>query len=412
MNRESFDKELNAALAQGGLSRRDVLRRAGAGAGAIGLSAILAACGVKGTSQSSSATDSSIWDTAKQTGEFTFANWPLYIDDKKVNGKHVHPSIEEFTKKTGIQVTYKEVINDNAPFFATIQPSLAAGKPTGYDLIVITNGATLDKLIRLDYLIPLDQTKLSNFHKYADPKYQDPSYDPGNKFTVPWQSGLTGIGYNPKLTGRKISSFEDLLDPAFKGKVGMFGDTLDMPNFALLAVGVNPEESTTADWRKAADWLTKQRDAGLVRQYYDQNYIKALTAGDTWLSMAWSGDIYQAQQSGSPDLQFVVPKEGGLIWTDNMCIPAHSEHPVDAMTWIDFPYQPKIAAAIADWVWYITPVPASKDIIAKELNDPTVANSPLVFPTPEMYASTHRYRVLTADEEQEWNGIFEPVYQS
>ncbi len=399
-------------LAQRGISRRDMLRRTGAGAAALSLSSILAACGVKGTSNSSNAQDSSIWTTAKESGQFTFANWPLYIDQKKVNGKQVHPSIEQFTKQTGIKVTYKEVINENEPFFATIQPSLAAGKPTGYDLIVITNGPTLDKLMRLDYLIPLDQSKLSNFKNNAAPAYQNPSYDPGNKFTVPWQSGFTGIGYNPKLTGRKISSFDDLMDPAFKGKVGMFGDTLDMPNFALLAVGVNPEESTVSDWHKAADWLTKQRDAGLVRQYYDQNYIKALTAGDTWLSMAWSGDIFQAQNSGSPDLEFVVPDEGGLIWTDNMCIPAHAEHPVDAITWMDYVYQPKVAAEIADWVWYITPVPAAKDVIANDLDDPKVAASPLVFPTEEMYSSTHRYRVLTPDEEQEWNGIFEPVYQS
>jgi spermidine/putrescine transport system substrate-binding protein len=401
-------------MASFGVSRRDVLRYAGAGAGAAGLAAFLAACGVKGTASSSSASPgTSVWDTATKAGVLNFANWPLYIDEKKVKGKKVvHPSLEQFTQATGIKVNYTEPISENEPFFAQIQPALGAGKDTGYDLIVITNGPTLSKLIRLDYLIPLDHSRLGNFFANAGPTFKDPSYDPGNEFTVPWQSGITGIGYNPKLTGREITGFEDLLDPAFKGKIGMFGDTLDMPNFALIAVGVVPEESTVSDWHKAAEWLTKQRDAGLVRQYYDQNYIKALSAGDIWLSMSWSGDIFQANNSGSPDLRFAVPKEGGLIWTDNMCIPQHAQHPVDAIMMMNFVYEPKVAAEIADWVEYITPVPSSKEIILDDLNDKAVADSPLIFPTKRDLSNTHRYRVLTADEEQEWNSIFEPIYQS
>jgi spermidine/putrescine transport system substrate-binding protein len=258
--------------------------------------------------------------------------------------------------------------------------------------------------------VPLEHSYLENFNQYAADAYKDPSYDPGNKYTVPWQSGITGIGYDPKLTGREITSFNDLFDPAFKGKVGMFGDTLDLPNFALQGLGVNPEDSTPDDWQNAADKLTEQRDSGIVRQYYQQNYIKALSAGDVALTMAWSGDIFQAQNSGSPQLKFVVPEEGGLIWTDNMCIPTAAQHPVDAITMMDYVYQPEIAAMIADWVWYITPVPDAQPILQKAKSD--VADSPLVFPTPEMYSSVNRYRVLEQDEEQQWNDLFSPIYQS
>jgi spermidine/putrescine transport system substrate-binding protein len=411
---DKLDAALLRGLTQARVSRRQMLRYAGAGAGATGLAALLAACGVSGSDKNSDSPSeaASIWETAEKTGTLNFANWELYIDRARVNGKFVHPSIEDFEKKTGITVNYTEPIIENEQFFAKIQPSLSAGKDVGYDLIVITNGQTLSKLIRNDWLIPLEHDYLKNFDAHVADAYRDPSYDPGNAYTVPWQSGITGIGYNPKLTGRKITSFNDLFDPAFKGKVGMFGDALDLPNFAMQGLGINPETSTPDDWQIAADKLIEQRDAGIVRQYYTQNYIRALTSGDVALTMAWSGDIFQAQNSGSPELEFVVPDEGGIIWTDNMCIPAKAQHPVDAIMMMDYVYDPKVAAQIADWVWYITPVPEAEEIIRSDLEDPTVANSPLVFPTEDMYARLRHYRDLDTQEEEQWNSLFAPIYQS
>jgi len=423
MNR-SKDEPLDEILSapDGTLSRRALLRLAGAGAGAAGLSALLAACGVAGQGgngaggQTGGSTAASVFQ-GEPAGTLNFANWPLYIDKARKGGKVVYPSIQRFTKQTGIKVTYKEVINDNAEFFGTIQPSLQAGQDTGYDLIVITNGLTLSKLIDLDYLVELDHSKLPNFERNAAEKYKNESFDPGNKFTIPWQSGITGIGYNPELTGREITSFQDLLDPAFEGKVGMFADNQDLPNLALLGIGIQPQESTPEDWKKAADVLLKQRDDGLVRQYYTQNYTKPLQAGDIALTMAWSGDIFQLQQD-TPELQFVVPEEGGILWTDNMCIPAKAQHPVDAITYMDFVYKPEIAAMIAEWVWYITPVPPAQKIVRSDSKKPgngylkAVASSPLVFPTEEMYSNTSAYRTLTPEEEQEWNSIFQPIYQA
>jgi spermidine/putrescine transport system substrate-binding protein len=201
----------------------------------------------------------------------------------------------------------------------------------------------------------------------------------------------------------------------------MFGDTLDLPNFAMVGIGINPEDSTPDDWRTAADALIEQRDAGIVRQYYTQDYIKHLQAGDVWLTMVWSGDVFQAQNSGSPELEFIVPEEGGLIWTDNMCIPAKAQHPLDAITYMDYVYQPEVAAMITEWVNYITPVPECRSLIEQHAADASgadrkylegVANSALVFPTPEIYERTFHYRVLEPEEEEEWNSIFQPVYQT
>jgi spermidine/putrescine transport system substrate-binding protein len=418
--REREIQKLLASMPRRTMSRRSLFRHAGAGAGAAGLSALLAACGVPGEGAGggggTAPEPKSVFE-GQPAGILNFANWPLYIDKARKEGEVVYPSIEIFTKQTGIKVNYKEVINDNAEFFGTIQPSLDAGQDTGYDIIVITNGLTLSKLMQLGYLTELDHSKLPTYEKHAADKYKNTTYDPGNKFTIPWQSGIAGIGYNPELTGREITSFQDLLDPAFKGRVGMFGDNQDLPNLTLLGIGVKPAESTPEDWRKAADVLMKQRDAGIVRQYYTQNYTKPLQAGDIALTMAWSGDIFQLQQD-TPQLRFVVPEEGGVLWTDNMCIPKKAQHPVDAITYMDFVYRPRIAAMIAEWVWYITPVPSAQKVVTQDARKPgnadlkAVAKSPLVFPTEEMYANLYAYRELTPEEEQEWNSIFQPIYQA
>lgn len=403
------------------MTRRGLLQAGGGSA----LAMALAACGVSGTKKSGGSTPASaaashaasFWDQQKKTGSFNFANWPLYIDVNPKN-KNDHPSLDEFTKQTGIKITYTEVIQDDGPFVGKIRPQLAAGEYCGYDLAVITNGIYLGELIDLDYLIPLDQKKMTNFRANASPVVQNPSFDPGNKYSMAWQSGITGIGYDPKRVGRKITSWNDLLDPKFNGKVGMFADNEDLPNSALCAVGVDPAKSTEADWKKAAAWLKKGKP--LVRQYYNQNYIQPLSKGDIWISMAWSGDIFQANASGA-HLEFVVPDEGAPIWTDNMCILKYSKHPLDAMTYMDWVYQPSVAAMLAEYINYITPVPGSKAVIAADAKKATgddkaslmsLVDSPLIFPPSSELGRLHYYRTLTQAEEKTWNGIFEPIYQS
>ena len=405
-------------LTESRISRRRAMQLGGLSA----VSLTLAACGVKGAKKTpnSSAVSSaakSFWDTQTKTGTLDFANWPLYIDVNDKN-KNDHPSIDLFTRQSGIKVKYSEVIQENASFFGKIQPQLAAGQNIGYDIIVITNGTYLDKLRELGYLQPLDQKLMTNFNANASSLVKDPSYDKGNTYTMAWQSGMTGIGYDPKRVGKNITSWQELLDPKLKGKVGMFADNQDLPNSALLAVGVNPEDSQEADWHKAADWLKKGRSN--VRKYYEQGYIDALSKGDIWASMAWSGDIFQANANGA-NLKFAVPQEGAVLWTDNMCIPKGAKHPLDAMTYMDFVYDPKVAAMLAEYINYITPVPDAKAVIQQDAaaakgDDKTylegLVTSSLIFPSSEDYSRLHRYRVLTAAEERTRNSIFEPIYQS
>jgi spermidine/putrescine transport system substrate-binding protein len=262
---------------------------------------------------------------------------------------------------------------------------------------------------------------LTNFKKYAGDAYRHTAYDPGNVYSVPWQSGITGIAYDASKVSKPLTSFFDLWDPALKGKVGMFADNEDLPNAVLVAMFGDPAKTGPTQWRQAAAKLKEQRDKGIVRKYYEQGYIDAISKGDIWASQAWSGDVFQALASGAKHLEFVIPKEGGVLWTDNLVILKGAKHPVDAMKLMDFYYQPKIAAEVAEYVNYITPVPAARQVVLSDANAAKgsdrasllqIADSPLVFPTKQDYAKLHNYRTLNNAEEQTWNSIFQPIYQS
>jgi spermidine/putrescine transport system substrate-binding protein len=404
----SLDSSAAPGLSSRRIPRRAVLRAGGVGAGLAGLSALLSACGIAGSASRDHVNIdwASYWQEQKKTGVLDFANWPLYIDSE--HGKA--ESLELFTKATGIKVNYEAVIQNNAPFYATIEPLLAAQESTGYDIIVMTNGWYLTQLINSNFLVALDHAKLGNFGKYASPLVKNPNYDVGNHYTVTWQTGFTGIAYNSKIIKRPITSFDDLADPAFKGHVGMMSDNTEIGSAALLHMGVSPATSTPKQWQASTEWLKKQRE--LVLGYYDQSYIQYLENEDTWITQAWSGDVFQANLSGYPHLKYVVPKEGQMVWHDNMCIPRQAQDPLSALDWMNFYYTPKIAGIVENWVNYVCPVPLAKSYIANTLKDPQVANSPLVFPPSSIVGQSHDFYVYKDyDDYETWNNIYNPIIE-
>jgi spermidine/putrescine transport system substrate-binding protein len=410
-----MDPALFRGLTQSRFSRRQFMRYAGVGAGSVGLASFLAACGTKGvvSSNPSDRPNASMgtaawWANQKQTDTLNFANWPYYID----TAKGQHPSIEAFTKQTGIKVNYTEPINDNVTFFAKIRPDLQAGNYTGYDIVVLTNNdAPLGEMIDFGWVIPLDHSKMPNFDKYAGPLVKSPSWDPGNKYTMAWQSGYTCIGYNTKYIKDPITSVTQLWDPQYKGKIGMMGIASELGSFGMLALGINPATSTPDDWNKAAAKLEEQKP--LVRSYYDQNYIRALKNEDIWISMVWSGDVFQAANyQGYPFLKTVIPTEGAMFWTDNMLMPIYAQNPASAMTYMDSVYDPQTQALIEDYNAYVCPVPSSQPIILNDLNDPTIANSPTVFPDAQMVSESKQYYSWKNSAElTAWNNTFIPIFQ-
>ncbi|MEU8250400.1 spermidine/putrescine ABC transporter substrate-binding protein [Nonomuraea sp. NPDC048916] len=392
-------------------TRREAFRIAGLSAAALAL----AACGVQGQKAAPPKADSvkEFWSKQTKHGKVVFANWPEYMPEDK-------GPLEAFTKATGISYEYKEVINENAEFFGKADPVLRAGQPLGYDIVVMTNGVQLQHMFELGYAIPLDHSQLPNFAANAGAKYKERSYDPGNTYTIPYMSGMTGIAYNTKHVKDDITSIEALFDPKYKGRVGMMADAQEIANFGMIALGIDPENSTEADWRKAGEKLKAQRDAGIVRKYYDQSYIDAVSKGDIWLSMAWSGDVFQRQLAGEP-VEFVVPQEGGTIWTDNLLIPKGAANPVDALMLMDFLYRPDIAAELDEYVQFVTPVPAVQDLFKEQAATAkgeekkaleALVSSPLMFPSEADYAKLRSYTKLTTAQEQVFNPIFQSITQA
>jgi spermidine/putrescine transport system substrate-binding protein len=428
-HRSVIDPSVWRGLTQRRMSRRGMLASAGAG----GLAAFLAACGVQGqgtggggATPAGGVGTSAWWAGQKLNKKVNFANWPDYID--VLNGKH--PSLEHFTQTTGIKVSYTEPISDNLPFYAKIRPSLQAKQYTGFDIIVMTNNSPpLGYLIDFGWLTPLDQSMMTNFNKYAGPLVKDPSWDRGNKYTMAWQSGWTAIGYNSSVVKNPGDSVSILFDRKYAGKVGMMSDPQELGSVGLLAIGVDPATSTESDWAKAAKKLQQQKSDGIVRAYYDQSYIDHLKNGDIVVTQAWSGDIFQADlNSKYADLKLLVPHEGGMFWTDNMCIPMYAQNPKDAMTLMDYYYDPQVQAVVEYYDDYVCPVPAAKQALlnptgwAKQAIDGMkaagglplnqTANAPTIFPNQQYVQHSRTYYQYKSQEElTAWNNLFVPITQ-
>jgi len=421
--RARTDRLLQEAM-RARLSRRTVLRGAGMGVAGISLASLLAACGGGGPEPK---TPADVF--AGEPGPTVkFANWPLYIDQTKdKNGNVYHPSLRLFEKKYGITVDYEAIIQSNEEFFAKIRPQLAAGDSTGWDIIVITNGRQFNALKQNGWVYELDPSKRPNFEKNATPFARDPAYDPGNKVSMPWQGGFTGLWYNSEKTNGPVTKLDDLANPDKVGKnsVGMLKS--DMPDFVMIQLGIDPTTSGPDEWKEAAKWLMMQRESGTVRQYYDQGYVDDVTAGNLSAGMAWSGDIvYYKLWAGYPQLEFVLPEAGALLWQDNMMIPVGAENPVGALMVMDWYYQPKIAAMVTEWVLYLSPCKGVREQILKDAQQAMddgykgyanklyqTAHAEIAFPSDETLAKAKFGANITTDEQaQEWDSIFLPISQA
>ncbi len=306
MTDPSLDRFFDRLVNDRSLSRRDALRRLGALGLTLGGGSLLAACGgVEGTAEDQGKQEQRAAEVDHPQERFdrlTFSNWPLYID-KAV--------LRDFERRFDANVRYFEDINSNDEFFGKVRTQLERGQSIERDLVALTDWM-VGIWVRSGWIEPIDKGNVPNARNLL-PTLQDPPFDPGRRFSLPWQSGLTGIGYNREKVGREIRSFEDLFDPEFKGRVTLLSEARDTVGNIMLMQGNDPAEATEATANQALDRLEQAVQADQIRQFTGNEYTTGLARGTIWIAEAWSGDVIQLQ-ADNPELEFVIPESGGILW--------------------------------------------------------------------------------------------------
>ncbi len=390
-----------------GLTRRQLLARAGAlGAAGISLPAILAACGGSDGDSGSAGSTPAAGTTAASggggSGSLFFENWPSYIDPTEDGAIG---TVDRFTEATGIDMRYTEAFNDNNEYFAKIQPLLGRGEPIDPDIIAPTSWLA-NRLITLGWLekLPLDQVpNAANLR----PDLQNQSWDPTGEYTLPWQTGFAGIAYNSDVTGREITSVDDLFDPEFAGKVGALTEMRDTIGLIAMSLGIDISTlETFADAAPAFDKLQEAKDSGQIRRFHGNDYFDDLSNGNLAITIGWSGDV-AAIARDNPAVKFVFPESGATSWADTMVVPKGAQNIDAAAQWMNFVYDPVQAAKITAWVGYVSPVAGVREEVEKL--DADLANDPLVFPDEATLANTKGFASLSEDVEAEYDAAFSAI---
>jgi spermidine/putrescine transport system substrate-binding protein len=377
------------------LTRRTVL--AGTGAGALAM--LLAACSPAGSSK----TLTPAKDVSASNKNMTWANWQAYLDQ---NDSGKYPSLQAFEKKTGISVKYDVAVDDNNTYYAKVKDQLALGKDIGADTVCLTDWMVA-RLIRLDYVQTFGKDAIPN-KKNLSPALENPDFDPGRTKSLPWQSGYAGICWNKKAVPGGLKNVSDLWDPSLKGKIGVLSEMRDTMGLILLDQDVDISKKFTDDqYNTAIELVTKQVSDGQIRNIKGNSYLNDLKSGDTLAAICWSGDITQLNAEAGDNWEFALPEKGGTLWSDNFVIPMGSSRKANAEKLINYYYEPEVAAEVAAWVNYITPVVGAKEAAIKI--DPKLAENQLIFPDAETLSKAHIFRTLSPAEEQKYQTAFQKV---
>jgi spermidine/putrescine transport system substrate-binding protein len=334
--------------------------------------------------------------TGKPTGELTISNWPLYIDKE---------TVPDFQDATGVTVKYIEDVNDNAEFFGKVQPQLDQGGSGGRSIFVVTDWMA-NKMHELGYLQNFDKTAMPNNYKNLVPSLNDSPgvpFDPNRDFSMPWQTGLTGIIVRKDLAP-DVTSICDLFDPQYAGKVEMLTEMRDTVPLVMKCNGVDLSQATEQDWLDAIQKISDAADDGQIRRFTGNDYARDLASGDATAVIGWSGDAVQLQ-ADNPNIEWRMPDEGCMLWSDNMVIPIGAPNPTAAEAFMNYVYDPVHQAQIEQYVNYVSPVAGTKEVLLKK--DPELANNPLVFPSDEFLKPCEAAPTISGKEEATITRAFE-----
>jgi spermidine/putrescine transport system substrate-binding protein len=357
----------------------------------------IAACGGGSSIEGGSSSDESsqVKLEGKPSGTLVISNWPLYIDKK---------TVPNFEKKTGITVDYHEDINSNEEFFNKIQPQLAQGESGGRSIFVLAD-YMVAKMIKLGYLQKLDKSALPEVKANLSESLRHPPFDKEREYTVPWQSGMTGVIVNKELAP-EVHSICDLFNPKYKGKVDFLNEVRETVPLVMKCEGVDTEKATEADWMKAIEKIKEAASSGQIRRFTGNDYAADLTNGNVVAVMGWSGDAVQLQ-ADNPNLEWRMPTEGCMLWSEDMVIPVGAPNPTAAEAFMNYVYEPEVQANIAEYVNYVTPVEGVQEVLKKR--EPELAENNLIFPSASFTKNCSPTPTLEGKEEQNVIRAFDEV---
>jgi len=356
-----------------------------AGAGAIGAGSLLAACGGGGAS-----------DNAVRWG-----NWTLYLDYD--SDAKVYPTLEKFTEQTGVEVKYLEDYNDNDEFYGKVQGQLKLGEDIGYDLICPTDWMAA-RYIRLGYAQKLDKANIPNSKNIIDSLASVP-YDTGRDYSLTWQGIMGGFTWNKEKIPNGVRTLDDLFAPANKGKIEVLSELRDTVGVIMMAQGVDISKFTADQYYNAIDFLEKKISDGFIRQVKGNDYKEDLISGDCVAVIGWSGDAFQLAAENDGKFDFAIPESGGTISADNFIIPSTAQNKDKVEQLINYYYDPVVAAKVAAYVNYITPVKGAQEAMADV--DPSLVDNELIFPSAATQSKLQVFRALTPAEETEFTDAFQ-----
>ena len=384
-----------SSVPRGGVSRRNFLL-----GGAVGVAGLAALPLFKTPGRQQNPLTCIAPDVSDTDHTLTISNWPAYIDE---DTKDQVSTLTQFQTESGISVAYVADVNDNVEFFSKVVNQLGACQTTGHDMFVLTDWMAA-RMIKMGWIQKFDKANVPNLDAQLISSLKGIGWDPKREYSAPWQSGFTGIAYNKAEVGEVRTMDELLTRSDLTGRISLLSEMRDTMGLLLLSDGADPSKFTTTQWDTALEKLRKARASGQIRAFTGNEYINDLAAGNIAACMAWSGDVAAA---GNDNLAFLPPDEGMMIWADNMLIPNMASHQKNAEKWINYYYEPEIAARLAAAVLYVCPVAGAQAEMEKI--DPTLVDNPLIFPTKEYLAQTHSFMALEEYQMREYEGAYSDV---
>lgn len=314
-------------------------------------------------------------------------NWGEYLDPK---------TIELFEEETGISVTYEEYETNEIMYPKIVSQAIA------YD-VVCPSDYMIQRMIENDLLAEINWDNIPNV-KNMDPTYmeQSKSFDPENKYSVPYCVGTVGILYNKSMVKEPVDSWDILWDPKYKDSILMQDSVRDAFAVALKRLGHSINSTEVDQLAAAAEDLMEQKP--LVQAYVVDQVRDKMIGNEAALGVIYSGEAGYTKRE-NPDLEYVIPKEGSNVWLDSWVIPKNAQNKENAEKFINFMCRPEIALMNFEYLTYSTPNLKAREMI----EDEEIRNSKILFPEPEDLINCETFQFLGDDVDSYYNELWNKV---